>query len=273
MNARSISAACVASAALLLSAFAADEKADKEQPLHEISLEVQALRSIEDLRLTQDQLDLLAKLAKETAEPERKRAEPKASAEYRRVLTRLRDALLAQDEDKIDELEGALEELKAKENPTIDEDVTVTKAARKRAPEVFRTFKASELASYYGAVANEVLDPLLHLTTSLRVVRGLEKDEWHDRRDAIADEVAWLVAGADLAKWEKVSDQTVALLSKARSLSDEEFKAQQKELETSAKAIAGEAGPDAVLRHYAERELAELLSNPRLAAALKARQK
>jgi hypothetical protein len=272
VNARSISAACVASAALLLPAFA-DDKAEKEQPLHEISLEVQALRAIEDLRLTQDQLGLLAKLAKETAEPARKRAEPKASAEYRRLLTRLRDALAAQDEDKVDELEGELEELKSKENPVIDEDVTVTRAARMRAPEVFRTFKASELASYYGAVANEVLDPLLHLTTSLRVVRGLEKDEWRDRRDAIADEVAWLVAGADAAKWEKVSDQTVALLSKARSLSDEEFKAQEKELEKSAKAIAGAVGPDAVLRHYAERELAELLSNPRLAAAIKARQK
>jgi hypothetical protein len=273
VNARFISAACLASAAMLLPARADDEKADEDQPLHEISLEVQALRAFDDLGLTQDQLTLLAKLAKETAEPARKRAEPKASAEYRRVLKELRDARVAEEEEQIEELEGELEELKAKEKAAVDDAVAVTKAARKRAPEVFRTFKAHDLAAYYGAVANSVRDPLTHLTTSLGAVRGLEKDEWRDRRDEIADEIAWLVAGADAAKWEKVSDKTAALLSKARALSDEEFKAQEKELEKSAKALVEGAGPDAVLRHYAEWELAELLSNPRLAAAVKARQK
>jgi hypothetical protein len=273
VKARFISAACLASAVVVLSASAADEKPDKGEPLHEISLDVQALRAFDDLGLTQEQLALLSKLAKETAEPPRKRAAAKASAEYRRVLTALREALIAQDEDKVEELEDELDKLTEKEKPTLDDDVAVTKAARKRAPEVFKTYKASSLAAYYGTVAASVPDPVDHLTSSLRSVRGLEKDEWRDRRDALGEEIAWLVAGADLAKWEKASDKTVALLSKARSLSDEEFKAQEKELMKAAKEVVGDVGPDAVLRHYAERELAELLSNPRLAAALKARMK
>ena len=58
-----------------------------------------------------------------------------------------------------------------------------------------------------------------------------------------------------------------------RALKDDEFKKERPELEKTARQIVGEVGPLDVLRHAVERSLADLLSNPRLAAAIDARLK
>jgi hypothetical protein len=266
-------ALCVAFVVVLMPTKADEPKADKDQPLHDISMEVQALRVFDNLYLTDEQIGLLAKLSKETAEPPRKRSQPKASEEYQRLLKEVRSALLAQDEDKVGELDEEIEQLQKKESPELDDGFSATKTARQRAPEVFKTFKPAQLAMYYGSVADDMHEPLLLLTEALQSVRGLEKDEWRGKRDEIADEVAWLTVGPELEKWERVSDRTVSLLSKARSLTDADFKAQRADLEKAAKDIVGTVGPDIVLRHFVEWTLSDLLSNPRLEAAAKARLK
>ena len=71
-----------------------------------------------------------------------------------------------------------------------------------------------------------------------------------------------MLAGADADRAEKVSDRVVALLSKARGLTADEFKAQKADLEKAAAEIAGSAGPDEVLRNRAEHALAELPARP-----------
>jgi hypothetical protein len=63
------------------------------------------------------------------------------------------------------------------------------------------------------------------------------------------------------------------LLIQVRALTEEEFKAQRPELEKMARAIVGDLSPLDVLRHALVQDLAELLSNPRLAAAIDARLK
>lgn len=251
----------------------ADDKTDMDEPLHNISMEVQALRMFDSLSLSDEQIALVGKLSKETAEPSRKRSQPRASEEYQRLLKEVRSALLDHDEDKVGELDEEIEQLQQKESPEVDDGFAVTKAARQRAPEVFKTFKPAQLAKYYGSVADDMHDPLNLLTEALQSVRGLQKDDWRGKRDEIADEVAWLSVGPDLDKWEKVSDRTVSLLSKARSLSDAEFKDQRADLEKAAKEIVGTVDADVALRHYVEWQLSELLSNPRLATAAKARMK
>jgi hypothetical protein len=62
-------------------------------------------------------------------------------------------------------------------------------------------------------------------------------------------------------------------LSKARSLSEAEFKAKKEDLEKEARALVGDVGPDDLLRYHVQRNLAELLSNPRLETAIKAKLK
>jgi hypothetical protein len=253
----------------------ADEpKADKEQSINEISLEVQALRSFYTLKLTDEQLKQIAKFANETAEPAHKRKMVKVDDEYRKLLTNLRDALIAaDDDDKIGDLEEELDQLPEKDKPDLDDSYDVTKGARKRAPEVIKGLTVQQLASYYGSIADDVQEPLTQLTGALESVRGLEGKEWTDKRDEVADEVAWSVAGLDVTKADKIRDKVVVLLTKAHSLEQDDFKAKKADLVKEATTLAGDVGPDTLLRHHAEHTVADLLSNPRLEAAIKARLK
>ena len=104
-------------------------------------------------------------------------------------------------------------------------------------------------------------------------VRGLKDEQWKQLRDEVSEEVARLVAGLDTEKAGHVSDRVVQLLIQVRALKDDEFKKERPELEKTARQIVGEVGPLDVLRHAVERSLADLLSNPRLAAAIDARLK
>jgi hypothetical protein len=238
---------------------------------HDVYLEVQALLTLHYLKLTPEQMQALRKVARKTAGPARPRDKATVSDEYREVLTDLRNALVdANDDQRIEELEDKLDELDGREKPGLD-DVEVTAAARKRVPEVLRQLKLAQLVAYLAYVDEEVIDPLDRLLDALGSVRGLKPAEWKEKRDEVAEEVAWLVAGVDAEGADRVTDQVVALLSKARDLGDAEFKARRADLEKEARKIRGDMPPGRVLQHVVERALAEMLSNPRLGAALEAR--
>jgi hypothetical protein len=99
----------------------------------------------------------------------------------------------------------------------------------------------------------------------------MSSDQWKEFRSDFGDEIARLVAGVDADKAEKISDEVIQLLIVARSLKDDEFKAQLPDLEKSAHKIVGDLGPVQVLQNVMENVLAALLSNPRLVAAIDAR--
>jgi hypothetical protein len=255
----------------------ADEpKKDKDAPPapEEVSMEVQALRVLYAMQTTPEQMKGLAKLAKGTAQPSRERTKAKVSKAFLQTLTELRGYLVeANDEDEIDALVDKLGQLQESDKPELDDGVEITAAARKQAPAALRLFKAQQVATYLGNVADDVPDPLGDLLDALEKMRGLDRDTWKVRRDELAEEIGWAVAGLDEEKADKINDQVTMLLSKVRGLSAEQFKTQRAELEKAAQAIIGELGPTDVLRHFLERQMAELLSNPCLQAALKARLK
>jgi hypothetical protein len=258
---------------VLASAFSsfADEPKTAEPSASEISLEVQALRAIASMKLAPDQEKLLRKLAKDAAEPARER-KTKASKEYVQMLADLRNALVAGDNDRADELQEKLDELTETEKPELDEGIEVTDAARKHAPTVFKSLKAPQVAFYITQVVDEIEDPGAKLIDALDKARGLKLSEWKEQRDEMAQGISVLLAGVDAKANERYQDKIIALLSKARGLKDEEFKTQRPDLENEARELAGEVGSTDVLRHKVEHALAELLSNPRLAAALQARE-
>jgi hypothetical protein len=257
--------------AFALPAQAADEaKAPKDSSLNEISLDIQALRSVRTFKLDEDQLKAIAKLAKAAAEPERKRNAPKASEDVRKAYVDFRAALIDDnDDDKIDQLDEELDQIVDKEKPELDDGFEVTKAAREKTREVFKALRVHQLASYYESIKDDVTEPLPHLVQLLDQVRVMDKAEWREKRDGFADDIANSVAGIDAAKGEKVGDLVVALLSKARALSAADFTMKKADLEKEAATIVGEIGPDELLRHQAERAIAEMLSNPRLEAVIK----
>jgi hypothetical protein len=242
--------------------------------VNDLSLEVNALQTLHSLNLSAGQLRKLQGWAKETAEKPRKREAAKVSKEYRDKLLELRAALAdGSDDDKIDQLNEELEELRNTEKPTLDDNVDLTPAARKRIPEALRLLKVQQLHAVLAGMGDELFDPLDRLLEQLPKTRELKGNEWKQRREEIVDEIVRLAAGIDSKKAGKLSDQLTALLSKAHGMSDAEFKAKRSELEKTARKLLGELGPLEVLRHAVEYELAELLSNPRLAAALEARLK
>jgi hypothetical protein len=108
---------------------------------------------------------------------------------------------------------------------------------------------------------------------ALTDVRPLKGTELKEKREEVSKEVAQLVAGLDADKEERVHKAVAALLAKVHGLKDGELKSQKADLEKKAKEIVGEIQPAQVLRHHLEIALAELLSNPRLAAALELRLK
>jgi hypothetical protein len=245
-------------------------KADKPNA-NLLNLEVTALQMLYHLQATPAQLKALANLADVTAQRPPRNA-VKVSDKYRKTLVALRDALAESNDERIDELFEALDRLHEKEEPEFDE-VEITEAARKHAPALLRRFGPRQVAVYVAGVADEFPDLAEKLTEALEQSRKLKGKEWTDLRDDVAYQVGWLVGGVDSAGEAKVRDQVTALLDRAHKLEAKDFKAQKAALEKEAQTLAARAGPTQVIRHFMERTLAELLSNPRLLAAVQLKQK
>jgi hypothetical protein len=276
MSQRILAANCLV---IVLSVFctsfseAADEPAQGGPPtLSDLSIEVAALQAFHDFKFTREQLATLRKFAKETAPEPAVREAGKGSADFRRTLTALREALVEDDDDDlIDQLQEEIDGLRDNEAPELDADFEVTDAARSYASKLLRLLSARQIACYLAAHAEEIPEPLERLLEALEKVRALDAKEWKELRAAVSAEVGQGVAGLDGDKAAQVSDQVVQLLIQARALKDDEFKEQRPELEKMAREIVGNLSPLDVLRNVLVQELAEILSNPRLPAAIDAR--
>ena len=145
--------------------------------------------------------------------------------------------------------------------------ISTCEAGREQAPKFLRTLSPAQLASFIGAIAVGVPDPVDTIVEALEKVRVLQDKEWKSSREALSDEIGRLVAGLDSEKAGECGDKVVQLLIVSRSLSDEEFTKRKPDLAKKAQAIVGDQGPLEVLRNEVEYRLAELLSNPRLEAA------
>jgi len=236
-------------------------------------MEVAALQAFHQLQLTPAQLETVRKFAKETAPESSPRDAAQASADFRRTLSALRDALVDDDDELIDQLQEELDELRGKEKPELEESIEVTEAARQRAPELLRLLSPRQIAFYLAMHVDEIPEPLERIFEVLGKVRDLDPKEWKQVRDLVSEEVGRGVAGLDFEKASQVGDKVVQLLIHARALKVEEFKTERPELEKMAREIVGNLSPLDVLRHALALDLAELLSNPRLVAAVDARLK
>jgi small-conductance mechanosensitive channel len=250
-----------------------DKNKDETEAPVNLALEINVLRTLYYLQATPEQAQALLKDTKDTAGKDKEREPGKVSEEYHRLLTQLRDALAADDEEAVETLEDKLEELTINDAPELDDEVPITDAARKRAPAVLKQFRAQQVASFIGLHADQISDPRETLQSALDQVRRWQLGEWQAKRDALGDELAKLIGGVDAFKSSKVRESVIDLLARARTLKEDDFVAKRGALEREAQTIAAQAGPIDVLRNFAEHALAEMLSNPRLEPALKARTK
>jgi hypothetical protein len=246
--------------------------AEGKEDAAQLCLQVAALQLLHQLDASPAQMEALAKLAKDTAKARARK--PKASDKVRQALAELRDALIQGDDDKISDLTDRVDELRSADATDLDDAIDTTAAARKAAPEALRLFSARQVHAYLGNYDEDDLpDPLERMTNAMKDGRALTAADWKTLCKEVVDEVGWQIGGLDDDATRKVAAKVAALLERSRKLTDDDFKAKQADLEKAAREILGEVGPTDVLQHLAQRDLAELLSNPQLPAALEARLK
>jgi hypothetical protein len=249
-------------------AVAPAKKGDEDATdLNPLNLEVTALETLKQFKFNRSQLERLKKIAPATMHKPAAPRPMKVGKEYKKALQNLHEALLEDNEVRISDLSAALDDLREKESPDFDE-VEITDAARRHAAEVLRGLSPRQVAGYLTEYADEFPDPAEKLTDAFEQIRKLPASEWEALRDEVAGQVAWLVAGLDSAGESKLHDRATALLDRVRRMKDDEYVAKRKELDKAVQELVGKAGPTDVIRHFVERSLAELLSNPRLAVAV-----
>lgn len=239
-----------------------------DAPLNYLSQEVAALHVLYNLQFEKPQLENLKKIAAKTVDAPGRR-QPLGSDKLRDILVKLRAVLAkADDEELIDKTYAEYDALVAKEKPSLDDIFDITDEARAQAPNVVRLMTPGQVAEYLAIFAETTPDPFDLLRQALSDVRTLKEDEWKLYRVEIADEIAWMLAGVDADKGEDLANKAVQLLIVSRGMNDDDFKRNQPMLETKIRDLVGKVGPIDVLRHLMEYHLADLLSNPRLIAAV-----
>jgi hypothetical protein len=243
-------------------------KGKTAQELVSLKLEVDALEKLYHLELNDRQLSVFLKLAERTAAKLPATQEAQAAAEYRAALKSLHDALLSQDEERIDELSAKLDELNEKEPSSIDDEFEMTDAALAAAPLAFRLLSAAQIVSYLASLDDEVPDPVERILSAVEEGEDHDDEEWKELRDETAEEVSWLVCGFNTETAAKAKKAVTAFLDRGHRFSGDELSKQWPSLEKAAHQMVGNVSSLVVLQHYVERELAELLSNPRTAPAV-----
>jgi hypothetical protein len=244
-------------------------KGKAAQELVLLKLEVDALEKLYHLELNAKQLSSLLSLAEKTAAKVPATQEVQAGAEYRNVLKSLHGALLSQDEESIRRLSDKLDELQETETISIDDEFEMTEAAMSAAPQAFRLLSAAQIVAFLAALDDEVPDPVERLLSALEQGAELDGDEWKELRDETAEEISWLVAGFKMDSATRVKKSVTDWLDRNHRFKGEDLTKQWPTLEKAAHQLVGNVSSLVVLQHYMERELAELLSNPRIAAALR----
>ncbi len=238
--------------------------------VRDLSLQVWALQTLHELGLTPQQLKMLRAVAPQIAAGDAQ-ADAKVSAKYIATLKALREALLKDDCDQIEDLQDDLDAVRDDEGIDGDDSVTVTDAARAAVPQLMSALTASQVAGYLAVYSDEAPDPLATLMDAAARARKADQTELDALAADTGKEVGILVAGIDPAKHEPVAAKVKEWLQQSRGLSKAQFEAARGDLEKSATALLRDADAFTVLRHWLERDLSELLSNPQLTAVLDAR--
>jgi hypothetical protein len=238
-----------------------------------LHIQIEALDKLYLLEPTEPQLKALAGLAEKTAAkmPE---ADPiRTSADFRKALAELRDALAEDDDDKIAEAREKVDKLQEAEKIEFEDRNDITDEAIKVAAQAMRLLSPAQIVSYLHDLEDEVPEPVERVWTALEEGQDEADKDWKESRDDAAEEVGWLVAGFDNDETARITDEVRKLLDKEHRLKGEELKKEKERIEKEIRKIVGDYNPVDVLQNYMIRDLAELLSNPQLPAAIQARLK
>jgi hypothetical protein len=263
------------------------------QDANDLSMEVNSLRTMYLFRGTDPDLAdgtqhpdgprlTLIRTKAENCKQKSEREPAVVSDAYRKLLVDLRAALIAVDAARIEELDAKLQELQAKEEPDLDDQIEITDLSRKSTIALVKTeFTAEQAANYIASYGRELPNPRTLLIATMRIRLGKVADtpksppaEWKKIREFAIRECSWQLGGLVARIEEARATEIGALLDDAYAFSDEDLKKfrNHQALRNRAKNIANQVGPTDLLKNVIEHDVAELLSNPRTPSAASARQ-
>jgi hypothetical protein len=264
---------CLALSTLLAAASAAprDEApttrtAESMNP-HVLILQVEALQAIHDLDLNRDQLTQLKSLA------EKVNAKPvefhiKMVRPFRMALAELWAALVADDDGQISDAQDKVQD--AREGASIGPDpvLEISPAAAGQAKAALALLTPGQVAQYVADHADDVPDPQTSVADALDAMGDANDEAYASLKSTTAEQVATILHGLNTPETADTQKQVEAWLDKVHALSKADRSAQRADLLNSAAGIIGH--PDAIdcLRHWLERDLGELLTNPQLRATI-----
>jgi hypothetical protein len=236
--------------------------------LNDVSMEIAALETLHDLDLTTTQLTALSKLAKESAPKSQRREPANASEAVSKALANLHAALSREDDAQISDCRQKLDAIMQKEEPELDNNIIITDTARQKASDALALLTVPQVGTFIASL--ELTDPVELLLDGVEQVRTLKDKELEAEIATLADEVTWLLGGADADESSDTRDKVTAFLQRAKDIkTDSDLAKQKKSLEKDAKELVGDVGNLDVITHIAEKGMAELLANPRLEAAIR----
>jgi hypothetical protein len=220
------------------------------------------------------------KTMKETADKRARDKPTSVSKNYERVLIELRAAFIMNNEARIAELSEQLEELADSEQPELDDTVEMTKTSRWQAIQLLQgRFDAKRIAGYIAAYGKDFPDPRGMLTKYTRDTKGVwpAQAQWQTTCEFLKREVSIALAGVNEKTELDVQEKVGAILDRAYGKSAEELKKEfANPYSVGCRRLINEicnaCGPTDVIAHILQRDVAELLSNPRLGPAMKARE-
>lgn len=261
----------IAWAVLLVAAIqvasAAKPRAAHQPGGDDVETQVAAFGRLQELDLSPAQLKQLKDLVAQV-EPGKVVGEEKASDAYKAALTELRDALAGGDDEKIADAQEKVDTIREQEKLESGIEFEITDSARKQAAAAVSVLTASQLASYFSAHEDDVPDPLQTLMDALDDLPGKPADEYAAIRAEAAGQVALLLAGLDKTAQQPVAQKVGEWLDKAHAEDGSKAAANRPAHEEAARQIVGHPDPFQVLRHWMEREMASLMSNPALPGAI-----
>jgi hypothetical protein len=230
-----------------------------------MSLEVAALGTLRHLDLAPAQLRELLGMAKGCASALKPTARSRTTPAFVKTLTSLRTALLTEDSDRIDELKEKLESIMEDDNIQLDDRVPISAAARRQAAPFVRTLKPSQVMAKLELLDEDEIEPFEMMSWALERGKTAGAAQWKAIRDDAAVDAAWLIAGSDETKSGPVARQIAFVLDlHHQGAGGKGPKVRLPDLEKQVNQWTARLDPFDILRHAMQREIAELLSNPRL---------
>lgn len=269
MQARSlILALCLLIVCACGEAYGKPASAAEKKSIDDLEMQVAALSKLHDLELTTAQLKQLKALAAQV-EPAKAPAAGLSSEAYETALSALRDALLSDDDEKIantqDKVDTQRDQAKLDDAP----DPEATDSARKQAPSAVGLLSITQIASYIAANEDDVSDPVEEMMDAYDQLSDKpEAKEFASIRSELVSEVSLMVAGPDKTAQAPIAKKVGDWLDSAHSANPAKLESDRANFERTARQIVGTVDAFRSLRYWMQEEMATLLSNPALPAAL-----